>query len=292
MSVKSVTKVHNEKWTRDAAGVKGTVNYRVEFTSFDNTGADCFDATDPTTSLDVPTSGDTVTATVDGSSVTCSLDTVEPQQIDKLTYIVACNYSSKPSGTTTIDSPNAHGNWDLDFSFRQVPIEVETAKDNNGDPIVNSAGEPYKGVKVTMYDGEYTISFKTLDPASHISAIDAVIGCVNSGSCTFTINGVTRTFAALTLRLTDAEYSTKKDGENLVWNFTLKLQYHEDTWVTSLVDEGTYYKDGSGNRIEAPTGGNVLLNGTGGQNPDGDDPLFNDFALVFAASFTTLFGGL
>lgn len=187
--------------------------------------------------------------------------------------------------------------WNATISVEGVEFRETVTQDKDGKNIENSAKQPFDPpLEQTYYDEQVTVSFNSW--LVDLNNIEATRGKINSASVTMTVNGLTRTFAAKTLKLTAAKYTTTVgDGGQTYWDIDYTLLYRKDGWKRKVVDRGYYeriggkliqIKDQYGEPVTSPS----YLDGTGKKLSQGADAVLKEFELDKDVSFTGLFTGL
>ena len=134
------------------------------------------------------------------------------------------------------------------------------------------------------------------------SGIDDAIGKINASTTSMVIAGVTRTYAANTLKLTAGEYGPKNEKITVgdpaelvdVWRVSLNFYYRRDGWPRKVLRQGLYeldgtdlvpILDGNGEPVTKPR----YLDAAGAVT---DTPTFDTFEIEETTSFADLLAGL
>lgn len=166
------------------------------------------------------------------------------------------------------------------------------------DDLVNSAGQAFDpSVEKTYYDEQITVSYNSTTPPDFSS----LRGCTNSSSVSFTISGVSRTFATNQLLLKEYSLSTTatlNDMSTAVWSVSATLIGRTDTFTRHILDQGYYTLDDSGDlvAIKDKYGENLAsparLDGTGNKLGDDAAPVYINFNIEDQADLNPVFDGL
>ncbi len=208
-------------------------------------------------------------------------------------YEASCSYESpvfkSPEAGDEEDNPL---NVPPDIQFSTVVSEEETQSDIDGQPLVNSAGDPFTGITMEITDMAISISknVATFNPTQMIY----YNGAVNSDSFLG--------FSAGQLKLQNFT-ATPIVGNIPYWKLTLSLLARTPTpevpsdkvWYRRVQDKGRYVKGPKGN-VPATIGENIKiasnvmvnLDGAGNRLPDGSPPQFKFFPMNIEASFNAL----
>ena len=161
-------------------------------------------------------------------------------------------------------------------------------KDNGGDPIDNSAGDPYQNpllvddahLEVTIVRNE-----KSFDPDRALS----FIGSVNDNN----VDVAGKLSTARQAKLIQYTGSNQKENEIDFWSVTYKIRFKEDTWDTVILDQGfnknvggikTKILDDNQAKITVPR----KLDGAGDELADGQPAEFNTFEILKETDFSLL----
>jgi hypothetical protein len=207
-----------------------TVPYMVEFTNQSGTPGEAVLASG------LPHWGDVLGA--------MTLQRKTPRQVDKdfSRYVVECGYALPVPGTEAApESPNGDV-WNVQIDITTKKFDQELQADVDGNPLVNSAGDPIKGITVQRADEEIRISYTTDTP--DWSALDDAFGplgrgCVNSEAFTLTINGVPRPFLVNTVHFEEYSAGVTVDVSGVAYTrMGLVLGWREDGWKRMVADQG------------------------------------------------------
>jgi hypothetical protein len=207
-------------------------------------------------------------------------------------FLVTVNWGS--TSESPVQFPTG-AKWNVEISVDGVEYSQPAYKDVNGAALVNSAGDPFDPpLEQTYYDEEITVSFNTRTVDA--SAIESARGKTNSASFSFTVAGLSRTFATKTLKLVKASYSTVYENNDSYWKVSYVFRHRVDTWTRTVLDQGynawdsvasklVIIKDKNGDPVNTP----AMLDSDGAVT---DTAHFLDFQMEGTASFSTLFTGL
>lgn len=234
----------------------------------------------------IPDEGDTHPI---NSDLICTAKSVE--RIDKtgLLWRVEVSWTSDTQA-------EAEEVWNVEMSVTGTEFQQQAYQDKDGNPIVNSAGQPFEpGLTESFYDEEITVSFNSY--SVNASGIEAARGKVNDQQITLTVNGVARTYEARHLKCVQAGYQTVYSGGNSYWRITYVFRSRVDGYTETVLDQGfaelvagelVTIKDANGEPLNAQS----MLDGAGAVSTDG--PHWLSFAIDEEASLATLltdFGG-
>lgn len=215
------------------------------------------------------------------------------QTEDLYWWEVAVNYSSQTTDPTRtqIENPTLRP---PDISWSGESVEIALVKDydftadepNAGSPILNSANEAFDPPPTT------TEELLILNYSRNVISIDPVarVGQKNKTN-SLTWFGFDPNVAKL------ADWNANLQFENNVsfWRetFVIKIAKRDYFWWFNPLDQGFFrivggerqlILDSAGRALQAPT----LLDGTGGELPVGDDPVFLSFVILGSFDFNTL----
>jgi hypothetical protein len=184
--------------------------------------------------------------------------------------------------------------WNVELSVSGIEYRQKAEFDSDNAPIVNSAGAPFEpGVEKSYYDEQLTISFNsTTVPAA---LLRAARGKVNSDSVSITVLGQTFAYDARQLKCTVADYQSVYESGTAYWRVNFVFLARDDYWTDSILDQGYYTQDASGNLVinkdknGEPLPTQQLLDGGGGLAADADGtPYYIDFEVEEEVAFATL----
>jgi hypothetical protein len=298
MAVLKVTQLADSQAVRDYNGIKQTLNYQVITDSATDLAAICLTAVDPVTSLSIPDNltGLTISIPIEsGGYVTATLRDVSPAWETQTAaggnvFKVKCTYDSNINWQ---QSPSESEPWEIEFRSESQEIVQDAYQDKDGNKITNSAGQPFDpSLMETIYDEEISIGFKTY--SAPWSAIQSCLGKTNSGGCSFTILGISRSFSDNCLKLTEGNYEPYYGQGVTAWKVSLKFHHRPDTYTRHVLDAGFYQlvsgqlkiiNDSSGNPVNAP----AYLDGSGAVSTSAH---FLDFNIEEQTDFSGLFTGI
>jgi len=233
----------------------------------------------------------------------------KPNGDEQFCWDVTYTYSTKPFDTGSINNPTAGTSppglgagptppssptppaqqspavrpWSLKFGAEQTQ-QAAPAVDRFGQNVRASNGQPYTGLQydVAICYFELTIPRLTANfgkPGFYVNT---------------TNNDVFMGFAPGHLRCTGYDISTQFEQQwGYYYEVSLKFQIKPDGHVTTVLDEGTFWKVGFDNvknqdKWSNPIDGAVLLNGAGGKLPDGAVPVTNTFQFYQSTTFANI----
>jgi len=201
-------------------------------------------------------------------SLTASQEGVHPK------YLVEAKYS-----VDEYDAPEL-APWQrackINWNFR--PYQTVVSKDLlTGEVITNSAGELYvPPIEESIHHPTCVVVRNELDFSP--SKANTYMNSVNADYFTLAGYPVGPGYALM-----------RNLGANRAWwrgiaysEVTYEIELNSDTWITQVLDQGTYYLDKKGNQRLFRTEGEPSdrphnLNGSGGQLPSGSSPVFLGF---------------
>jgi hypothetical protein len=254
-------------------------------------------AVDPVTSLAVPPIGHAYNLggveIINGCRVQKLTATEEGE--DAQSWLVEVDYGPY-DGNTFGNDPTA---WPITVSFGGTQVEETRTYDRNGNPIVNSAGDPF-AEPVTIERSRSTITIERRELV-HYSAGPPASGFSLTLAQTYsdTVNQFTwNGFAAGTCRMGTIMTSgpPQYDAVNDDYFYTViyPVFLNRDGWARKLLDQGFAYLDGS-NKLRQVLGSDgqaskepVLLDGTGHQLAHGGTPAFMTYDVYDAIDWAGL----
>lgn len=143
--------------------------------------------------------------------------------------------------------PTNKGKWNVRIQVRGVERTEDAHDDNQGNPVCNSAGDPFDPtLKKTYYDEEIAVQYNTLEVDG--DQIASLRGKISSGEIDMHIPGYnyTRSFPAKTLKLAKADYECQYGNGPLFFSVSIVLHYKSQTddngqevgWTSLVVDRG------------------------------------------------------
>lgn len=168
---------------------------------------------------------------------------------------------------------------------------TETAyEDAAGDPILNSAGDPFDpSIERTYNDPAVTITYNAddFDPSVAIAYQDAV------NSDQFTVAG--KTIEAGLAKMHSIQATRLYEAGSTFWQIDIVIYFRKDGWVRKVLDQGFQeltngerpprpIKDSEGNPLMMP----AKLDGSGAALAEGADPVYLDFTLYETMPFSAL----
>lgn len=201
-----------------------------------------------------------------------------------------CTYSTEPLKEDE-DEPENPLERPVRISGSSELVQVFTTKDQDGKPMLNSAGDPLRPLEVDDVRG-------TITAAKNFAALPSFVfqypKRVNSSS--FTIPGIPFTFDARTVRCSGFRWSDPQVQNDVTFvEVAMDFSVNPDTWDIVRLDEGVYYLSGSTRtRIMIdgePAVTDVPLDGGGGVlvNPDEDNAVYRTWRHYPELDFNTLF---
>lgn len=193
---------------------------------------------------------------------------------------------------TQSGTPVVGGNWDYAVSSEGVAFTESVTKDVSGKPIKNSAGQPFDpSLNKEYYDERFTIAYTT-DTVNPITFAN-VRGKLNAGALTMNVDGISRTFAAKSVKCENAGWERLVQNGQKYFRVQISLLYRADTWVRKVPDMGFYeltggnlvpIKDKEGQMVVQP----AYLNGSGAKLTAGADAVLLSFNIDDTADFSFL----
>jgi hypothetical protein len=169
---------------------------------------------------------------------------------DGMMWVVTVRYyipqsDNKPEASTGMPKDD----WKASGSTMTIPCY----KDKNGDPIVNSAGDPLEGIEIEANDASLTLTkcFADLEWSSIASSQSNTVNNASWNGYSF------RTWkcefrSAVKKEMTVS--STTADETKVYWETTWEFRYRQDTWAVKPWDVGfNQLVDSSGNPTSSGT---------------------------------------
>jgi len=204
---------------------------------------------------------------------------------NRAVYDVVLRYSTEK--TLSINPLFDHAEISWGYSHSDKPA----TEDDDGDGVVNSAGDPFDPAP-TMEHSRPIVSIR-----KNVSAIPTWFAtyrdAVNSAS--WYVDGMS--FAARTAKISDLRISAKRIANFVTFRtLEIEVQIDEATWDLRVLDQGFRELDGTDrkNIVNDGDGGDpsgpVLLNGSGAQiaDPEPGDAVFEVFTVYTARDFSVL----
>jgi hypothetical protein len=265
------------------------VFYLVEF---DTTGFTLWDARNATEytppggveTPGVPADGTPLTA---GSNIVVTQKVATPKQESPRVVLVEVTYSVPTSNFTIFPPDEETTKWNISIeaegvSYTESVHKTASTATSANKGIRNSRDRAFNPPLVKEYFDELVAVTYTTNAASLSDWDDEIPparGKINSDVVELTVDGLTRTFPAETLKLGHARY-----GVTIGFSFAgelekqyrvyLPLMYRADTWTRRVVDQDV-----------DPTGEIVYLDGSGGELAAGADAVLLDFEIEETTAF-------
>jgi len=180
--------------------------------------------------------------------------------------------------------------WPVRFSWGAAKYEIPVARDVDGKPIVNSAGEPF--AEPTTIDGSRRLLTFTRNEL--VSAFDPMLAarCADKVNL-YPWNG----FAPKTVKSEPITTGEAQYSQDVGWWFTVQYSFavDPDGWIKRPLDQGYTYlsavdptkrftvrSQGDGQKLDDP----ALLDGSGYPLAPGADPVFLAFEVYEAIDFS------
>lgn len=233
----------------------------------------------------------------------------QPNGDEKFCWDVTYTYSTRPIDTGSINNPLAGGSppglgaspsapaapappgsqspsvrpWSLKFGVEQTQ-QATPGVDLFGDKVQASNGQPYTGLTYDVAICYFELGIPRLTvnfgkPGQYVNA-------VNSDTFFGYLPGV--------LRCTGYDITSQFEQQwGYYYEVSLKFQIRPQGHVTTVLDEGTYWKVGFDNvknqdKWSNPIDGAVLLDGAGGKKADAAAPVTNEFMFYPALPFASI----
>lgn len=228
------------------------------------------------------------------SNVNFVCKSVNIEQISVNFYTASCSYQS-PVFETGDDTQNPLA-IPADIKFATVVSEEATEMDINGNPLVNTAGDPFTGITMEITDMSININknVATFNPTQ----MQYFNGALNSDAFLgYQAGQIKLQNYTATPVIGDVNYW--KLGIQMLARTPTPLVPADKVWFLRLQNKGRYFIDNTGGtpkRKPAKIGENVNiasnvevnLDASGGQLPDGAPPQFLFFPMNLTASFNDL----
>jgi hypothetical protein len=176
---------------------------------------------------DLPQRGD---SHPDNSNLICRSRNVSAEGDDKCIFTVTCNYSTVTTEAEFVEDPLKRP-AEITWGFFETQRAVE--KDNNNDPIDNSAGDPFLN-PIIVDDSHLEVTITRNESKFLPDRALSFIGSVNDAAVT--IAG--KISAARQAKL--VQYTGSKQTENDVdfWKVTYRIRFKSATWDKEILDQG------------------------------------------------------
>jgi hypothetical protein len=196
---------------------------------------------------------------------------------------VVCTFSSEvEEGQDNQDPTTDPVAWVPIYETKFERVQVVVTRDFAGDPIANSAGQPFpNGLTVTRKLPVW--EFYQFEPAT-VSDEDVIDRSEIVNSATFRGKAPDTLLCTVLSSSIGFYYGTRL-------RFTrYALMYDKLTWLHKRLDVGTVFKDGSTLKPYTDSEGNVIeggLNGTGGKVAVGTGPAILEFEMYDSKDFNS-----
>lgn len=221
-----------------------------------------------------------------GLNAYCKSKKAKQDTSNRKIWLVTCEFDTEAFKGSEEDGSEETQTGDPTGWVPRVSIGFEEftevhAEDVTGEPYLTSAGEPFgTGLEIKRF--LWVWNFTQYEAASiDFDTISERMGKVNGSAW--------RGYAAKTwlCLIRNAELG-KKNGYD-AWKVDYTLKYKDTTWVHKQLDVGSYYLDGSSNKIpfKDEYENRVLgtLNGSGGQQTTATNVAILDFDRYETTSF-------
>lgn len=222
-----------------------------------------------------------------------------PNQIDEKVWEVRIRYSSSQEDNET-DTPETSDPLDLQplitmgFETFQVPLEGAIDADagpgdpNLGDAIVNSANEPFD--PPPMKDQSRPILSITINlPRFDIEEAKTYQDALNNDPF---FGADQRQWKMMGITTSGRTKATTGGLDVFYFPISYTMAFNRETWDFFILDRGTFFIDGNGDKRAFKTAGGEpfvgLLDGAGGALADGADPEFLKFDIYNLENFGAL----
>lgn len=226
----------------------------------------------------------------------CRAVVLEDQRETHRHWVAIADYSTAPLSNEEKqrESESNPINRPVRLSIDSVDYERYVTKDRDGNPLLNSAEDPYPP---QAEEDDRTVVLVEVDVSTWTTAWLFLRKKMNTNAVTITDGVKSLAIPAETAFMKSLKISTLKE-ENGHAFYTVSMAIHvrenADEWDLSLLDEGFNTLSGSTKTPikldgEIPTEA-VLLDGSGGELAAGGTAAFNDFKMKKLASWSTLPG--
>lgn len=211
-------------------------------------------------------------------------------------YDVIVNWSSNLADDVEPPAEPSDDKWNIGFSITGVSYQHREDFDYSSPrkPVLNSALDRFEDTfYVTRYDEEIRCSYYTDTPP--VTTMATCRGKINSSEVTFSIKGISRTFAARKLLFVNGTVDVVWQNGVAYWG--VELIFHgrsDDEFDYKVLDQGYNYLV-AGQKVKYPDAyGNTgitpgLLDGVGGKT---NTPTTLTFKNYREADLNALFSGL
>lgn len=203
-----------------------------------------------------------------GGYTVCKTKTARRDNANPRLWEVSCTFSSEvEEGSETQDPETNPTEWVPVWTSKRERLVENQSEDQNGDPIANSAGQPFAGgiqVPRTIPVWE----FWQFEPAT-VSDIEISDRCETVNNATF------KGFDAKTLLLSVNDSSIGFYYGQPLRLTQYSLKYNKKDWRLKAQDKGTVFLDAGKLSPYTDEEGNVIsgpLDGAGEKQPEGDGP--------------------
>lgn len=203
---------------------------------------------------------------------------------DESVVIVTARYETpknKERESPFDDPPQVH--WG--FASHSVVVEKDVVTNK---PIVSSADEV---LVPGLEEDDYNLTLEVVQNENTFDEVNAATYVGKCNSDTFNIDGTN--WSAGVVKCTDysAQY-LERNGTDY-WAVTLAFEFQSGGWDRDIIDQGTYYKDGSGNKHLFKDAGEKSpvvknLNGSGGALADDTAAEFLTYTTKTERTFSPL----
>jgi len=216
-----------------------------------------------------------------GIGICRSLNAVQNES-NSLYWNVTAEYSSAVDERSNVQNPQVDPvTWVPVYETKFERLQEVVTRDRNGDPTVNSAGQPFdNGLTVSRFIPIW--EFYQIEPPISDEVVIARNETVNSA----TFKG--RAAATLLLTIMSSVVGFYYGQKRRLTQYSLR--YNVRTWKHKRLDVGTVYKSGSDLLPYTDKYGNVItggLNGSGAKVTVGTDPSVLLFDMFDELDFST-----
>jgi hypothetical protein len=216
-----------------------------------------------------------------GIGICRSLNAVQ-RELASLYWDVTAEYSSAVDERSNIQNPQVDPvTWIPVYETKFERLQEVVTRDKNGDPIVNSANQPFdNGLTVSRFIPIW--EFYQIEPPIGDEAVIARNETINSAI--FKGRAVNTLLLTIMSSVVGFYYGQRRRLTQYA------IRYNVRTWKHKRLDVGTVYKSGSDLLPYTDKYGNVIaggLNGTGGKVSVGTDPSVLEFDMFDTLDFST-----
>lgn len=265
---------------------KTSLAYRVEVDQI------VFDSTYPMSTSGLPVVNYTTITLANGLQAVCRNKSATQDKKNRLIWTVRCDFDTAAQGSSDEDSSEEQQTgdptgWTPRINIKFEEFEEYSATDLDGKPYMTSAGEPL-GSGFPVKKDILVWNFTQYESAS----LDSDTLSLRNGALN---NAAWRNYAEKTWKCQISNAVLGKKNGYDCWKIDYILKYKADNWLKKALDVGTYYLDGSSNKIpfkdEYENRIFGTLDGSGGEETTPEDVAVLEFRQNELTSFSFIRAG-